>query len=164
MLSCLLSPHALASLFTQLKFHDTSLESILLYSYTLSIYLSGKILTPNLCQLYHICTWAAECGQRKHIIRWIASLRFFWPQTSNQPSELNCLEIHDISRNDVENTGGRDKTTCKKLGRIWMRDSEEMMGCGLRRWSQAWRSEHTLQKYLGGRTGMIWWVKLNLGS
>lgn len=124
----------------------------------LPLYLSGKILTPNLCQLHHTCTWAAECGQRKHIIRWTASLRFFWPQTSNQPSELNCLEIHDISRNDVENT------TCKKLGRIWMRDSEEMMGCGLRRWSQAWRSEHTLQKYLGGRTCMIWWVKLNLGS
>ena len=32
----------------------------------------------------------------------------------------------------------------KKLGRICMRYSEEMMGCGLRRWSQAWRSEHTL--------------------
>ena len=25
-----------------------------------------------------------------------------------------------------------------------MRYSEEMMGCGLRRWSEAWRSEHTL--------------------
>lgn len=35
----------------------------------LPLYLSGKILTPNLCQLHHTCTWAAECGQRKHIIR-----------------------------------------------------------------------------------------------
>ena len=37
MFSCLFSPHALASLFMQLKFHHTSLESILLCSYTLSI-------------------------------------------------------------------------------------------------------------------------------
>ena len=43
----------------------------------LPLYLSGKPLTPNLCQLHHTCTWAAECGQRKHRIRWIASLRFF---------------------------------------------------------------------------------------
>lgn len=34
----------------------------------LPLYLSGKILTPDLCQLRHT-TWAARRSQRKHIIR-----------------------------------------------------------------------------------------------
>lgn len=130
----------------------------------LPLYLSGKILTPDLCQLRHTCTWAAERGQRKHIIRWIASLGVFDLKHQINLQNWTAWKTMTFPEMMWRILGEGTRLHAKKLGRIWMRYSEEMMGCGLRRWSQARRSEHTLQKYLGGRTGLIWWVKLNLGS
>lgn len=125
-------------------------------------YLSDKAPTLNLCQL-HACTWTAECGWRKHIIRWEGSLRFL--TTSIKSTFRTAWKSMTLPEIMWRILGDGTRLQARRLGRIWMRDSEKRwLTCGLRKWSQACRSEDALQKHLGGRIGMIWGVKLSLGN